>query len=114
MAAKKHGYRAASAVTSAATKVSPPGTPVVRRARAVKRSITVQPDIDALLRGIAKGREYSQIASDAFILYVQARGIDVAGRELEEAVGRMTVDVEAEVQRRLEDARRRAKLRRHR
>jgi hypothetical protein len=68
MRTKKHGY----------------GAPPVRSVpgettRFVKRSITVRPDVDTALREIAGDREYSQVANEAFVLYIQARGIGEAG-----------------------------------
>lgn len=64
MAAKNHRYALAPSMGHAG--------------RAVKRSITVRPDIDtALLEVVAEGdTSYSQVANYAFIVYLQARGID--------------------------------------
>jgi len=77
----------------------------------VKRSITVRPDVDAAVCEIAGDREYSQIANEALILYIQARGIDAIARDIEASTGPVTPEERAEVDRRLEDAKRRAKLR---
>jgi hypothetical protein len=80
--------------------------------RFVKRSITVRPDLDSALREIAGEREYSQVANEAFVLYVQARGIDAIVSDIEAASGKITAAERADVDRRLEDARRRAEKRR--
>ncbi len=53
----------------------------------------------------------SQIANEAFVLYVQATGIEAIEREIEASNGPITRAEEAEADRRLEDARRRAKQR---
>jgi len=98
---KKHGYAApASRSVSGGT------------ARFVKRSITVRPDIDSALREIAGDREYSLVANEAFALYIQARGIDAIVKDVEASTGPITAAEMAEVERRLEDARRRAERRR--
>ncbi|HEV3088275.1 MAG TPA: hypothetical protein VGX96_13740 [Candidatus Elarobacter sp.] len=99
MAAKKHGY----AALGPTSKKAPPF---------VKRSITVRPDLDSALREIAGDREYSQVANEAFVLYVQARGIDAVVRDVERSTGTITPDEKAEADRRLEDARHRAEKRR--
>jgi len=78
----------------------------------IKRSITVRPEIDAGIRAIAGGREYSRIANEAFLLYLQARGIDALVRDIESTVGPIKDEDRAEVRRRKEDARRRADARR--
>lgn len=91
---------------------SPPLPLLSATTRSVKRSITVRPDVDRALREIAGDREYSQVANEAFVLYVQARGIDAVGRDIEAASGPLTQAEQAEADRRLEDARRRADLRR--
>lgn len=77
MAPKKQGYAAIQAASAV---------------RFVKRSITVRPDVDAALREIAGGREYSQVANEASVLYVQARGIDAVLAEAEAAVGPITAE----------------------
>ena len=115
MASKKHGYGAALPRSKAVLPIAMTADSPSRAAkRAVKRSITVRPELDEALRDIAGGREYSQIANEAFVLYVQALGIDAIGRQIEAASGPITAADEAEVDRRLEDARRRAKQRRKR
>ncbi len=81
-------------------------------ARFVKRSITVRPDVDTALREIAGNREYSQIANEAFVLYIQARGIEAIVRDVESSTGPITAAEKAEAERRLADARRRAEQRR--
>lgn len=85
-------------------------------ARAVKRSISVSPNIDTALREIVAGGDgnYSQIANDAFTLYLQARGIEAIERDVTATSGPITRSARLEVDRRLEDARRRAALRRKR
>jgi uncharacterized protein (DUF169 family) len=83
VSSKKHGY-GASAVRS---KSGPPVVAPVQNARAIKRSITVQPDVDAALREIAGDREYSQVANEAFVLYIQARGIETIVRDIERLSG---------------------------
>jgi hypothetical protein len=111
MAPKKHSHRSAAPPSTASGRVVPSATakPV---GRAIKRSITVRPDIDEALSEIAGGREYSQVANDAFTLYLQARGIDLIVRDVEAASGPLTRADHEEADRRLEDARRRAKQRR--
>ena len=108
---KKIGRKAA---TPAASRLALP--PLGRTAsdpgRFVKRSITVRPDLDSALREIAGEREYSQVANEAFVLYVQARGIDAIVHDVETATGKITAAERAEAERRLEDARRRAAERR--
>jgi hypothetical protein len=99
MAAKKHGY---TALGASAKKAAP----------FVKRSITVRPELDRALREIAGDREYSQVANEAFTLYVQARGIDAIVADVERTTGPITPEVEAEVDRRLAEARQRAEKRR--
>jgi division protein CdvB (Snf7/Vps24/ESCRT-III family) len=100
MRQKKHRY-AAPAARPAANET----------ARFIKRSITVRPDLDAALREIAGDREYSQIANEAFVLYIQARGIDEIVRDVESSTGPITAAEKAEAERRLADARRRAEQR---
>ena len=113
MASKKHGYRADAALSTASVRAQPArATPSAPSGRAVKRSITVRPQIDEALSEIAGGREYSQVANDAFTLYLQARGIDLIVRDVEAASGPLTREDHEEADRRLEDARRRAKQRR--
>jgi hypothetical protein len=51
-------------------------------------------------------------ANEAFVLYVQARGIDVIVHDVEAATGKITAAEKREADRRLEDARRRAAARR--
>jgi len=80
----------------------------------IKRSITVRPEIDAGIRAIAGGREYSRIANEAFLLYLQARGIEAVVRDIEATEGPITDADRAEVRRREEDARRRAQARKAR
>jgi hypothetical protein len=80
--------------------------------RFVKRSITVRPDIDTALREIAGDREYSQVANEAFVLYIQARGIDAIVSDVESSTGPITATEKTEADRRLADARRRAEQRR--
>jgi hypothetical protein len=110
MASKKRSHRAAAAPSAASVRAqSATSRPA---GRAVKRSITVRPEIDEALSQIAGGREYSQVANDAFTLYLQARGIDLIVRDVEAASGPPTPADHEEADRRLEDARRRAKLRR--
>jgi O-methyltransferase involved in polyketide biosynthesis len=94
MAPKKHGHAAAA----------PP-------ARFVKRSVTIRPEVDAALRDIAGDREYSQVVNEALLLYVQARGIDRIIADIEAESGPITAEVMAEVDRRLEEAHRRAEQR---
>jgi hypothetical protein len=101
MAPKKHRYAAPSARPATAEP-----------ARFVKRSITVRPDIDTALREIAGDREYSQVANEAFVLYIQARGIDAIVSDVESSTGPITAAEKAEADRRLADARRRAEQRR--
>jgi hypothetical protein len=79
--------------------------------RSIKRSITIRPDLDRALREIAGDREYSQVANEAFVLYVQARGIDAISRDVEASTGPATRAEKAEADRRLEEARRRAEQR---
>jgi|ERR1700733_3248083 len=111
MPPKKHGYAAAAEPGRKLTSRAP--QPVGgATARYVKRSITVKPEIDAALREIAGSREYSQVANEAFILYVQARGIDAVLAEAEAAAGPITAEHRAEADRRLAEARRRAEQRR--
>jgi hypothetical protein len=98
VASKKHGYAAA--------------VPAAAPVRFVKRSITVRPEVDAALREIAGDREYSQVANEAFVLYVQARGIDAVLAEAEAKTGPITAQHKAEADRRLAEARRRAEQRR--
>ena len=115
MAPKRHGYGAAQPRSKGASSVAPTrGNVLPGAGRAVKRSITVRPELDAALREIAGGREYSQVANEAFVLYVQARGIEAVGRAIEVSSGPIPRAEEAEADRRLEDARRRAKQRRKR
>ena len=102
MAPKKHRYAAPSARADSD-----------ETARFVKRSITVRPDLDTALREIAGDGEYSQIANEAFVLYVQARGIDAIVRDVESSTGPITAAEKAEAERRLTDARRRAEKRRN-
>jgi hypothetical protein len=109
MASKKHSHRAAAAPSTASVRV--PAT-AGTGGRAVKRSITVRPEIDEALSQIAGGREYSQVANDAFTLYLQARGIDLIVRDVEASSGPLTRADHEEADRRLEDARRRVKQRR--
>jgi hypothetical protein len=99
MPAKKHGC---AALAAPAKKAGP----------FVKRSITVRPELDRAMREIAGDREYSQVANEAFILYVQARGIDVIVADVERTTGPITAEEKAEVDRRLADARLRAEKRR--
>jgi hypothetical protein len=80
----------------------------------VKRSITVRRELDAALPKIAGTGECSQIANEAFVLYVQARGIEALGRAIEASSGPILPAEEAEADRRLDDARRRAEQRRKR
>jgi O-methyltransferase involved in polyketide biosynthesis len=94
MAPKKHGRAAAP----------PP-------ARFVKRSVTIRPEVDAALRDIAGDREYSQVVNEALLLYVQARGIDRIIADIEAENGPISAEVMAEVDRRLEEAHRRAEQR---
>lgn len=101
MPPKKHRYAAPAA--------RPVGD---ETARFVKRSITVRPDLDAALREIAGDREYSQVANEAFVLYIQARGIDAILDDVESSTGPITAAEKAEAERRLADARRRAEQRR--
>jgi hypothetical protein len=77
----------------------------------VKRSITVRPELDTALRQIAGDREYSQVANEAFVLYIQARGIDEILRDVESSTGPITSSEKAEAERRLAAARRRAEQR---
>jgi hypothetical protein len=100
MRAKKHGYAASPAR-------SVPG----ETARFVKRSITVRPDVDTALREIAGDREYSQVANDAFVLYIQARGIEAIVKDVESSTGPITAAEKAEADRRLAEARQRAEQR---
>ena len=101
MRPKKHRYSA------------PAARPISSEsARFVKRSITVRPELDAALREIAGDGEYSQIANEAFVLYIQARGIEAIVRDVEWATGPITAAEKAEAERRLADARRRAEQRR--
>lgn len=111
MPARKHGYGAAGKPgrTSVSSAPKPAGG---APARSVKRSITVKPDIDAALREIAGNREYSQVANEAFVLYVQARGIDAIVNDTEAFSGPITAADKDEADRRLADARRRAERRR--
>jgi hypothetical protein len=111
MSPRKHGYAAAAAVGKKST-ASPPGSVAGATGRFVKRSITVRPDIDIALREIAGDREYSQVANEAFILYVQARGIDAIVKDVEATTGPITDAEKAEADRRLADARLRAEQRR--
>jgi hypothetical protein len=99
MSAKKHRYAS---------------DPHARHSGRVKRSITVWPDIDVALREIVADGDgnYSQVANEAFTLYLQARGIDTIERDIVAATGPITRDEELEAERRLEDARRRALSRR--
>ena len=94
MTSRKDGYAAAA----------PSG-------RFVKRSITIRPEVDEALRDIAGDREYSQVVNEALLLYVQARGIDKIVRDIEAVKGPITDDVRAEVDRRFEEAHRRAERR---
>ena len=111
MASQKHGHRAAVDIASVRAQAARAAS-ASASGRAVKRSITVRPEIDECLSEIAGGREYSQVANDAFILYLQARGIDLVVKEVEAASGPLTQGDHEEAERRLEDARRRAKQRR--
>jgi hypothetical protein len=110
VAPKKHGRAAAAAAPAKPAPVS------TARAgdtgRFVKRSITVRPDVDSALREIAGNREYSQVANEAFVLYVQARGIDAILNDIETSNGPITAAQKAEADRRLADARKRAEQRR--
>lgn len=99
MAPKKHGYAALAA-------------PAKKAVPFVKRSITVRPELDRALREIAGDREYSQVANEAFTLYVQARGIDAIVADVERTTGPITADEKAEADRRLTEARERAEKRR--
>lgn len=102
-----------SATPSASRLALPPtGRIAPDPGRFVKRSITVRPDLDTALREIAGEREYSQVANEAFVLYVQARGIDAIVNDVEAATGKVSAAEKAEADRRLEDARRRAAERR--
>ena len=111
MASKKHGHHAVAGVASVRAQAAR-ATSASASGRAVKRSITVRPEIDEYLSHIAGGREYSHIANDAFILYLQARGIDLIVKDVEAASGPLTHADHEEADHRLEDARRRAKQRR--
>lgn len=99
MPPRKHGYAASAA--------RPPSDAT----RFVKRSITVRPELDTALRQIAGDREYSQVANEAFVLYIQARGIDEILRDVESSTGPITSSEKAEAERRLAAARRRAEQR---
>jgi hypothetical protein len=109
MPAKKHGSAAAPSAKDAVIRSD--AAVSGERTRFVKRSITVRPDVDRALREIAAGREYSQVANEAFVLYVQARGIDAIVKEIEASSGPITAEERAEADRRLEDAHRRAEQR---
>jgi hypothetical protein len=80
-------------------------------ARFVKRSVMIAPEVDAALRDISGNRDYSQLVNEALLLYVQARGIDRIVAELEAVNGPISAEVMAEVDRRLEEAHRRAERR---
>ena len=111
MSAKKHGYAGVAAAHKAPAPIAP--APLAAApSRFVKRSITVRPDLDAAMREAAGDREYSQVANEAFRLYVQARGIDAILRDIESTTGPITAEEKAEVDRRFEDARRRSEQRR--
>lgn len=92
--------------------LAPPARVSANSGRFVKRSITVRPDLDSALREIAGAREYSQVANEAFVLYVQSRGIDAIVSDIEATTGKITAAEKTEADRRLEDARRRAAERR--
>jgi hypothetical protein len=110
MPPRKHGYAASAKPSKTPTSRAP--EPVGNAtARYVKRSITVKPEIDAALREIAGTREYSQVANEAFVLYVQARGIDAIVNDIEMSSGPITAEHKAEAERRLADARCRAERR---
>jgi hypothetical protein len=102
-----------SATPSASRLALPPvGRIASEPGRFVKRSSTVRPDLDTALREIAGEREYSQVANEAFVLYVQARGIDAIVNDIEATTGTITAAEKAETDCRLEDARRRSAERR--
>jgi hypothetical protein len=71
---------------------------------AVKRSITVRPDIDAAILAIVGKREYSKFANDALLLALQARGIEAAEAALARRFGALTAEDHAEAERRLTQA----------
>jgi hypothetical protein len=73
-------------------------------APAVKRSITVRPDIDAAVLAIVGKREYSKFANDALLLALQARGIEAAEAMLERRFGALTAEDHAQAQHRLAQA----------
>lgn len=91
------------------------GQPQPRTATVVKRSITVNRDVDeAVLRQIRGRLKYSQAANEALLLWAQADGIDKLVTDVEKRTGSITKQDELEADRRLEDAKRRAKSRRQR
>jgi hypothetical protein len=64
------------------------GTPAIDRA--VKRSVTVRPDLnDAILESVG-ARGYSAFVNEALVLALQADGIDETVREFERAHGALT------------------------
>jgi hypothetical protein len=75
---------------------------------AVKRSITVRPEIDAAVLAIVGKREYSKFANDALLLALQVRGVEEAEAVLERRYGALTTEDHAEAQRRLVQAEGRA------
>ena len=68
----------------------------------------MRPDIDAAVLAIVGKREYSKFANDAFLLALQARGIEEAEAVLERRYGALTMEDHAEAQRRLVQAEGRA------
>jgi hypothetical protein len=104
------------ASTTAKAKQSKRAGPLQpRTATVVKRSITVNRDVDeAVLRQIRGRLKYSQAVNEALLLWAQAEGIDKLVADVEKHTGPIMKKDELEADRRLEDAKRRAKLRRRR
>jgi hypothetical protein len=79
--------------------------------RAVKRSVTIRPEIDqAVVRSVGE-REYSRFTNDALLMALQARGVAETIAEFEAAHGPLTESDHADAERRHVEAVARAEAR---
>lgn len=60
-------------------------------AKAVKRSVTVRPDLDEAILESVGTRAYSAFINEALVLALQARGIDESVADFEREHGPLTV-----------------------
>lgn len=79
--------------------------------RAVKRSVTIRPEIDqAILRRVGE-REYSHFVNDALLMALQARGVEESIAAFEAEHGPLTEADLATAERRFSEAAARAAAR---